>query len=113
MQNYLGPGDTIEWTVAGSAVTAGQTFLLNDQFGVVVEDAAIGETGVLQIRGKVGPLSATSADDIAPGHRLYWDGVRLTLTAGTNDFAGIAASVSGVGSVQVDLVLASPDQAGI
>lgn len=97
-------GLTLQYVVSGSDVAAGDMSLVGDTVGIEEIDAAVGETAVLNVHGTFGPIAAeTSA--MAVGERLYFDGSELTLVATSNNFAGVAANVSGAGNLFVNVKL--------
>lgn len=104
-------GLTLQYVVTGSAVAAGDMSLVGDTVGIEEIDAEVGETAVLNVHGTYGPILAeTSA--MAVGDRLYFDGTELTLVATANNFAGLAANVSGAGTLVVNVKLMPGAMAG-
>lgn len=63
MKNFIEEGKTIDYTVAGAAVTSGEIVVVGDMAGVAVTGAAIGETitlatdGVYELPKGVGALA--------------------------------------------------------
>lgn len=102
--NQRTSGNLLPFTSA-AVLTAGQMAVVNDTFGIVAADLAIGDAGNLALEGTFGPLACLSTDVIAVGADLYYDAgnTRLTLTKSTHKYAGKAASVSGSGLATVDL----------
>jgi len=104
--NYVQPGEVIEWTNGGSAVVSGQAVLMTARLGVALEDIANGAAGQVAVSG-VYTLPKLSTDTPAQGAPLYWDAGNghLTTTASTHKQAGYAFRAAGSGVTQVDIKL--------
>jgi predicted RecA/RadA family phage recombinase len=70
--NYQQPGEVIDYTNAGSAITAGQVVRIGKILGVALVNIANGATGSVQISG-VFTVPKVSAAVIAQGENLTWD----------------------------------------
>lgn len=110
-KKYVGPGEVIPFTVAGSAVTSGQGYVLGSIVGVIEGDAAVGATGQLRRLGVVTMTKLGSDDITAAGTKVYWDdgNSRLTTTASTHMFAGWSYDAPGTATT-MEVILAGGDQ---
>lgn len=70
--NYVQPGEVIEFTNSGSAIAAGAVVKVGAVLGVALVDIANGATGSVQITG-VFTVPKVSGAVIAQGERLVWD----------------------------------------
>lgn len=71
--NYLKPGNIIDWTNGtGTAVVSGQVVVIGQILGVALVDIANGATGSVAIEG-VFSVPKVSAAVIAAGESLTWD----------------------------------------
>lgn len=71
--NYLKPGNIIDWTNGtGTAVVSGQVVVIGQLLGVALVDIANGATGSVAIEG-VFSVPKVSAAVIAAGENLTWD----------------------------------------
>ncbi len=85
-------GRVIDWTNGtGSDVSVNSMVDLTSRVGVAMSDIANGDTGAVKLVGVFEETAAT-ADAIAVGDLLYWDGSALTKTATDNTPAGMAVS---------------------
>lgn len=71
-KNYQQPGEVIDFTASGSAISAGQVVRIGNILGVALVDIADGATGSAQITG-VFTVPKVSAAVIAAGESLTWD----------------------------------------
>jgi len=87
MKTYVQDGNAID-ILAPAAVTAGQSLLVGDLFGVVLADAASGAPAVIQTSGVFTLRKATGS--IAVGARVFWDDTakRVTGTLASNRCIG-------------------------
>ena len=111
-KNYRGDTGRMHFT-AGSALSSGDPHVLNtDTFGVVEDDVASGDVGVLNTLGQY-ELTCLGTDVIDPGADLYWDAgnSRLTLTASTHKWVGKAANSSPNGTTLVVVELHQTEHA--
>lgn len=105
-KNYIQPGDILDLTVTGSAVTSGSVLVIGTRIGIALKDGAVGETIAVAVKG-VYNLPKLATDVVAQGALLYWDNTnkRLTTTASGNSLAGYAANAAGNGVATVNLAL--------
>ncbi|WP_396616790.1 DUF2190 family protein [Lysobacter soli] len=105
-KNYIQPGDVLDLTVSGAAITSGSGVLIGTRLGVALKDGAIGETIAAAVKG-VYNLPKLGSDVVAQGAALYWDNTnkRLTTTASGNSLAGYAAAAAGNGVASVNIAL--------
>lgn len=103
MKNFISEGKSIE-VVAAGAVASGEVKAVGKLVGVAVSDAQTSEKYTLDIKG-IFNVPCASADDIAVGDELYWDGSEMTKVIAGNTFAGYAVQASGVGVTEVEIVL--------
>ena len=87
MKIYVQDGYAID-ILAPANITAGQSLLVGDLFGVVLADAASGAAAVIQTSGVFTLRKATGS--IAVGARVFWDDTakRVTTTATSNRCIG-------------------------
>ncbi|MCC6824009.1 MAG: DUF2190 family protein [Verrucomicrobia subdivision 3 bacterium] len=71
-ENYVQPGEVIEFTNSGSAIAAGDVVRIGKILGVALVDIANGATGSVQITG-VFTVAKVSGAVIAQGENLTWD----------------------------------------
>lgn len=106
MNNYVQKGDTVTHTVAGTAVTSGQSLLIGSLFGVCATAAAVGEQVEVCVAG-VFTLAKKSADTPTAFAKAYWDDTNkeVTTTASGNSLVGVftEAVASGVTTAAVRL----------
>ncbi len=69
---YVQPGEVIDYTNAGTAITAGSVVKIGQILGVALVDIANGATGSVQISG-VFTVPKVSGAVIAQGESLTWD----------------------------------------
>lgn len=109
--NFVQPGDTIEWTNTGTAVSAGDFVVIGKQMGVAAVDIAQNATGTVYTEG-VFTAPKVSAAVIAKGENVIWDtsagGFEDNLaTPATGDVSGCciawAAAGNGVTTIPVKL----------
>ena len=104
--NFIQPGDVLDYTVAGSAITTGSGILVGLRLGVALASGAVGQTISVAVK-QVYSLPKLPADVMAQGALLYWDNTnkRLTTTASGNTLAGYAANAAGSGDTAVRIHL--------
>jgi len=105
MKNYIQEGKTITVT-APAAVTSGQYVTVGAIRGVAAFDAAQGEPLEVVTEG-VFSLPKATAEDIAAGDVVYWNGTACTKTAGTGSkpLVGVAVKAAGNGVATVNVKL--------
>ena len=86
-ENYVQPGEVIEFTNSGSAIAAGAVVKVGQILGVALVDIANGATGSVQITG-VFTVPKVSGAVIAQGESLTWD----ASAAAFDDNAAVAAT---------------------
>lgn len=94
---------------APSDLTAGDPLLVEDTFGVVLEDVATGNSGLLVLRGTF-TLPKDTGSAWAAGERLYWDdgAGEVTTTAGGNRSIGVAAADALLAAATGSVLLSGP-----
>jgi len=92
MKNFIANGESLQLTAPVGGVTGGQLFKKGQVVGVVVADAAEGETFTLKIKGAFSDCPKIAGEAWATGDTLYYkaDNTGLTTTAAGNIFAGYA-----------------------
>lgn len=117
MNNYQQPGCTIPLT-APYACDAGEGCLVDQAFGVAVDDVASGAEGQFQTEG-VFDLAKTSAQAWTQGQRIHWDDtnqrcdsdpalgrcIGYATEAAANPSSTGAVRLNGVGAPRVQAVL--------
>jgi len=105
MKNYLQEGKTLTVTAPG-AVVSGQYVTVGAIRGVAAYDAASGEPVEVTTEG-VFSLPKATAEDIAAGDVVYWNGTACTKTAGTGSkpLVGVAVKAAGNGVTTVAVKL--------
>lgn len=110
--NYVSPGDVIDYTNGGSAISAGDVVRVGQVLGIALVDIANGATGSVQIRGRF-TVAKVSAAVIAQGESLTWDASASAFddnaaTPATGDVQGppaVAAAAYGSGTTSMDVIL--------
>lgn len=111
MKTYVQDGNAID-ILAPAALTAGQSLLVGDLFGVVLADAASGAPAVIQTSGVFTLRKATGS--IGVGARVFWDdsAKRVTTTAASNRCIGLhvgLASNTGGDNTEILVKLGAPN----
>lgn len=73
MNNYQQPGKVIEYTNAGSAISAGSIVVMGNTIGVACVDIANGATGNVAVEGVFSGVPKVAAAVFAKGEKLIWD----------------------------------------
>ena len=112
---YKGTGDRIDYTNAGSAISAGDVIELTDCIGIAIGDiAASTGNGSLYVTG-IHALTANASESWTVGKNLYWDKTndRLTITpsSGVTVLAGIFPGPADKTSTATENVLLLPGAA--
>ncbi len=103
MKNYIEQGAVLT-TTAAAAVTSGDPVIVGDMTGVAANDAAIGETLVLNLHGVY--RLAKVAGAIAQGAKVYLtSGGNITTTASGNTLVGRAFKAAANDDETVDVKL--------
>lgn len=107
---FVQRGDTLDYVVAGSAITSGTGRLVQEMFGVAHSDGAVGETVAFGVKG----VYSLPKDGVAKafGDRCFWDGTQVVLTAATNNYIGTCAKAAAAGDALVQVNLDSGPIAG-
>lgn len=108
--NFVQPGMVIQFTNAGSAISAGDVVVVGKVLGVALVDIANGATGSVQIEG-VFTVPKVSGAVIAQGENLTWDVSAVSFddnlaTPATGDVTGapaIAFEAAGNGVTSFDV----------
>ena len=88
MGQYVHIGESIDYQNLGTnAIKYGDVIALGSRIGVASADIAVGALGTLAVLG-VFDMPAAGTEAFVVGDDLYWDGSKLTKTAGTNPKAG-------------------------
>lgn len=94
--------DTIDFVVAGSPVVAGTPVTLAPGFyGIPANDAAIGTTVAMRVRGIFAITKVTPSDVFAVGTMLEWNGSGLQVGSGSGTFRVMAPCPAGAKKVCV------------
>lgn len=104
MNNYIQPGEVVDYKASGAAVTAGDAVAINDRVGVAAVDIAKGEVGAVAMTG-VFELAKDGAK-IEQGATVYLSSGKISATnAGSDPTAGYAfeAAAAGDGTARVAL----------
>ena len=116
MNNEVSKGDTIPYTNAGSAISAGDVVVAGHTLGIAITDIANGETGTLAIRGRF-TVPKVSAAVFVAGEKLIYD-VSVgkfddsAATPATGDITGGAiAAVAGANNETTCEVILTPGNA--
>jgi predicted RecA/RadA family phage recombinase len=93
---YQQPGDVIEYSNSGSAISVGDIVVIDNLIGVALVDIANGATGNVALSGVFSGVPKVSAAVIEQGETLVWDsGVGKfddnLLTPGIGDISGPCA----------------------
>lgn len=92
---YWQRGEALDYTNSTSVVIEANTIIaVGDIVGVAGTDIDPGEIGSLHIAGVFEMPKKTTADVIAMGKKVYFDGTGITATSTSNTYAGIAAADS-------------------
>jgi predicted RecA/RadA family phage recombinase len=94
---YVQPGERINYSNSGSAITSGSVVVLGDRIGVAeVDIAATTGTGSVQLEG-VFTLDKTTSQAWAQGDKLFWvtSTSKLSTTATGNIPAGYCFEAAG------------------
>ena len=113
MKTYVQDGNAID-ILALAALTAGQSLLVGDLFGVVLADAANGAAAVIQTSGVFTLKKATGS--IGVGARVFWDDTakRVTTTTTSNRCIGWhvgTAANAGADNTDILVKLGGPNAA--
>ena len=105
MKNYVQQGQVLTLSAPG-AVVSGQYVTVGAIRGVAAYDAASGEPVELATEG-VFSLPKATAEDIAAGDVVYWNGTACTKTPGTGSkpLVGVAVKAAGNGVATVNVKL--------
>jgi len=105
MKNFIQEGTTLT-VAAPAAVVSGQYVTVGAIRGVACYDAASGEPLEVATEG-IFTLPKVTADNVAAGDLLYWNGTACTKTAGTGSkpLIGVAVKAAGNGAATVDVSL--------
>jgi len=109
--NYVQPGEVIEWTNSGTAVSAGDVVAIGNILGVALVDIANAASGSVAIRG-VFNVPKVSGAVIAQGEKLTWDASAAAFddsaaTPATGDITGapaVAFEAAGNGVTDIDVM---------
>jgi len=92
MKNFVQPGDSVEYSNAGSAISSGDVVVMGDRCGVAATDiAATTGKGTVHLSG-VYELDKDNDEAISQGDELYFDSSdsTCTKTAAGNTPIGVA-----------------------
>ena len=105
MAKYLQIGESIDYQNTGAeTIKYGDVVPIGARIGVASADIAPGTLGTLAVEG-VFEAPATSSEAYTAGAALYWDGDKLTSTAGTHTPAGwcVQPKAAGAANARVKL----------
>jgi len=101
-------GDTLQVTVSGSAVVAGDINVISDKVVIAKDDAAIGALLEYSTNGAFRNVPNLTTDVVAIGDQLYWNEANSeTQKAVTATFFGYALSAAGNGVTRLKAYLAN------
>lgn len=94
MKNFRGNGETITLVAPAGGVTGGSVYGQGALIGVVVADAAQGESFALKLKGEFTDVKKKAGEAWVIGDKLYFDGAtkELTKTPGALNLAGYATA---------------------
>lgn len=109
MQNFVSPGDVVQFTAPSGGVTTGLGYLIGGQFVVATNTVAVGLPFEGAARG-IFDLVKNTGEAWTEGALIYWDNTakKCTTTATSNTHIGYAARLGGelstaaVGRVRLD-----------
>ena len=117
MDNYVDNGSTVNYSNStGSAIAAGAVVALKHCLGIALVDIANGESGAVQVKGKV-TAPKVSAAVFAQGEKLVYDVSAgafddSAATPATGDITGAAvAAVAGANNETTCTVILTPGNA--
>lgn len=114
MKNYVQPGDRMEYSNSGSAISSGSIVVIGERIGVAVVDIpATSGKGSVDLEG-VFNLPKATGESWSQGDPLFYDSSanKLTKTATANKPAGYAFTAAGSSDTLGDCKLnARPKQA--
>lgn len=95
MKNYVQKGDILEYTNAGSAISAGDVVVIGALIGIALTDiAASTGVGSVSICGCY-TVAKTTSLSISQGDKLYWStGTSKVTKTATDKFMGHAAAAA-------------------
>lgn len=97
MTNFIQPGEIMQYSNAGSAISSGDIVVIGERIGVAMTDiAATSGVGSVSMEG-VYSLPKTTSQSWAQGVKLFYDAgtSKLTTTATGNTPAGYAFEAAG------------------
>ncbi len=104
-QNFIQPGETIDYVVPSGGVTSGQLVLAGSLVGIALGDGDEDDIVSLGIKG-VYEVVKVSGNAWTQGQAIYHNGTAsATGTVGSNKLAGYAAEASASGDVLGKLIL--------
>lgn len=116
MDNKVDNGSTVNYTNAGSAIAAGAVVVLKHCIGIALTDIGTGETGAVQVTGKV-TVPKVSAAVFVVGEKLIYDVSAgafddSAATPAAGDLTGAAvAAVAGAAAETTCTVILTPGNA--
>jgi len=78
---FVQTGKTIDYKNNGAAIGYGDIVTIGARIGIAAENIAVGATGSLSVSG-IYELPADNTTAFSVGDKVYWDGAKLTKTAG-------------------------------
>lgn len=105
-QNFIQPGDIMDYTNGGSAITSGSPVVVGSMVGVALVDIANGATGSVQFTG-VFRVAKKADDVVTQGAPIYWDAgnEEATVTETDNALMGVAWTAQAGSDTEVDVKL--------
>lgn len=111
MKNYVQPGDVIDYTAGGTAITSGDVVTVGGLIGVAVTDIPANGTGAVAVTG-VYDLPKVAAAVVTVGEHVIWDASETAFNdAGTALAAGdiskccVAVAAAGNGDTTVRVLI--------
>lgn len=110
MQNFVSPGEVVQFTAPSGGVTSGLGYLIGGQFVVATSTVAAGLPFEGAAKG-IFDLVKNTGEAWTEGQLIYWDNTnhRCTTTSTSNTHIGYAARLGGelsaaaVGRVRLDM----------
>lgn len=104
MKNYIQAGKVLDVTAGVGGITSGALVEVGDLVGVAGSTVLEGEVCPVSLEG-VFEVPKVSSDVVAVGVKLYHNSGELTVTEGSNKFAGFAFAAAGNGATTVQVKL--------
>lgn len=95
MKNFVASGDSVDYTVAGTAIVSGEPRLVGAFFGIAKNSGLVGELVPMQVTGIV-TIAKNATQALTFGQAVYWDDTNknVTTTVGSNKLIGYATQAA-------------------